>query len=118
MSCDSHDIDKNSHDTIGIARLKLPPLTKAGTNISLMYAEALAHPGLASRDAPDAWNNGGGGKTPLCTCYLLHLSAMCLPEARRPRGPPGIRTHSSSTSAASISSSLLVAAAGSFAVGV
>jgi alpha-L-rhamnosidase len=69
----------------GVARLKLPPLTKAGTNISLMYAEALAHPGLASRATLDAWNNGGGGKTPLCTyyllpvtCYLLHSVPVCV----------------------------------------
>jgi hypothetical protein len=62
-----------------VARLKLPPLTKAGTNISLMYAEALAHPGLASRATLDAWNNGGGGKTPLCTYCLLPVTCYLLP---------------------------------------
>ena len=27
----------------------------------MMFAEALAHPGLAHRDARDPWSNGGGG---------------------------------------------------------
>jgi alpha-L-rhamnosidase len=57
----------------GIARLKLPPMTKAGTNVSLMYAEALAHPGLASRDAPDAWHNAGGGDRFTGEVYMKNL---------------------------------------------
>ena len=57
----------------GIARLKLPPMTAAGTNVSLMYAEALAHPGLASRDTPDAWHNGGGGDRYTGEVYMKNL---------------------------------------------
>jgi alpha-L-rhamnosidase len=30
----------------GVVRLQLPPLTATGTNITLMYAETLAHPGM------------------------------------------------------------------------
>ena len=45
----------------GIVQLNLPAGTAAGTNVTLLYAEALAHPGLANAAAADAWNNGGGG---------------------------------------------------------
>ena len=38
-----------------------------------MYAEALAHPGLAARDAPDAWNNGGGGNVYTGEVYMKNL---------------------------------------------
>ena len=41
----------------GVVSLQLPPLTAAGTNITLKYAEVLAHPGLAPGDSKD----GGGG---------------------------------------------------------
>ena len=41
----------------GVVRLQLPPHTAAGTNVTLKYAEVLAHPGLAPGDSKD----GGGG---------------------------------------------------------
>ena len=53
----------------GVVRLKLPANTKAGTNVSLMYAEALAHPGLAAGDSYD----GGGGADYDGRLYMKNL---------------------------------------------
>lgn len=53
----------------GVVRLQLPNNTKPGTNISLMYAEALAHPGLAAGDTYD----GGGGAAYDGRVYMKNL---------------------------------------------
>ena len=52
-----------------MVQLTLPPNTEAGTNITLMYAEALAHPGLASGDSYD----GGGGSAYDGRVYMKNL---------------------------------------------
>ena len=57
----------------GIARLSLPPNTERGTNVTLLYAEALAHPGLASSATADAWHNGGGGDVYTGEVYMKNL---------------------------------------------
>ena len=75
----AHDLEKTCNTTswvydfaqefAGVVRLTLPRGTKAGTNVSLMYAEALAHPGLAAGDSYD----GGGGAVYDGRVYMKNL---------------------------------------------
>ena len=53
----------------GVVQLRLPPMTASGTNITLKYAEALAHPGLAAGDSYD----GGGGDVFDGRVYMKNL---------------------------------------------
>ena len=53
----------------GVVRVTLPIGTKKGTNVTLMYAEALAHPGLAAGDSYD----GGGGNIYDGRVYMKNL---------------------------------------------